>query len=513
MANESTSTQSQSQDALTDFGIIGGEWQTPAQRIKWGVHPLDDDTMHSVGLYSKEEIDSTRIDKFARFGRPINIPGRLNPGREYLFFVKPDLHICVPENYKPALQTLLAQSKNEEKKSQNPKTKQDEEQRKSLISDVAKVLNVVSHPVTTAKNFFSDAADAAKKYAKNTMDSVFDTFRWNKDDDQPSKRPSQPSENVCVYQFSNTVDSEYINSMKDDLWINPQLYSNGYFRNLIETHPDVVKQLQYSLDETNPFACILSGTSSGFLSLSSSSAKTLDTARTIFGNTYNYLQDSEASDNAQSFDVEFVDTKHLDVFNFFKAYNEYHIARKSGLVTPPSLDYYSYRRLHNAMGVYKFIVAEDMTTLLYWAYFWGVIPTSYPRDAFSDPSFNDGLTFAINFEAAFIDDLNPTILGNFNYLMGAKLLGKSPSGQEFKKIMNSPNSLKTLKDQLKTRELPIVKKKYSPPFTSNQKDPTSSTPAGSSIIIDGTLANGVLVIPERDDATNKLKKYKFQWYK
>jgi hypothetical protein len=59
-----------------------------------------------------------------------------------------------------------------------------------------------------------------------------------------------------------------------------------------------------------------------------------------------------------------------------------------------------------------------METIIYYAYFWGVFPTSCPRETFSDPLFNDGLTFSVSFKSAFMEDMNPIILKQFNKLMG-----------------------------------------------------------------------------------------------
>ena len=498
--------QPAAQQALKDFGIISQDSRTtetapdPKTFVQSTLSVLDDDTMHSVGLYSKEEIRSTRIDKFARFGRPLNIPGKLNPGREYLFFIKPDLHLCVPRESWTAVNmiNIFEKAKKEQEKEQKDK---------------------VNSTVETGKET-----------------TLFNTSVPNKD--EPRRKNNKDLEKLIqsqtVYDFTSFGLNPDIRPIPmGDFLMNPQIQHNGYFKNLLQSHPDVVRQLQYSLDPTNPFACILSGTASGFLSLSSSSAKTLDNSRTIFGNTYNYLQDSESSDNAQSFDIEFVDTKHLDVFNFFKAYNEYHIARKSGLITPPTMDYYRYRRLHNTMGVYKFVVDEDMSTILYWAYFWGVIPTSYPRDAFSDPTFNDGLTFSINFEAAFIDDLNPSILGNFNYLMGLKLLThpdsswddiiypknklkekisgtKELSIDRYKEIMiDNEAPIHTLQDLLQHRKLGVTMQKWTPEF----KDTigVSAIPSSHTTMIDGRLAGGALVVPVTNEQ-GRFSHYKLIWY-
>lgn len=294
---------------------------------------VTDDLMRSVGLYSKQEINSAKFSKFSRFGRVLDPYGRVNAGREYLFFVKPDLHICVPEG---------------------------------------------------------------------------------SDDEQ------------SVYSFSGvSAGSGYKSS--SGLRLNPQLDNMPYFRDLIDTHPNVVKELQYSISSDDPFGHLLSFTVNSSLQLDSSNARTIDNPSTINGVSYNYMVDSVGSDQSyEGISLEFIDDKDLNVYNFFKAYSEYHIARKSGLVTPPKMEYYTYKRLHNTMGCYKFIVAEDMETIIYYAYLWGMFPTSCPREAFSDPNFGDGLTFSVSFEAAFIEDMNPMVLYQFNKLMyNGALRGKN----------------------------------------------------------------------------------------
>lgn len=204
------------------------------------------------------------------------------------------------------------------------------------------------------------------------------------------------------------------------LTLNPQLDNNAYFRDLIMRHPEVVRELQYSAAtnvNSDPFSHLLSFSVSSNLDLPGSESSTLETGSTVFGTHLEYLKDSEASDENPSFSLEFVDTKDLDVYHFFKAYSEYQTARKGGLVTPPTMDYYRYKRTHNTMGIYKFLLAEDMETIIYYAYFWGVFPTSTPREAFAEPTFPEGLTFSVSFKSAFMEDMNPIILDQFNNLM------------------------------------------------------------------------------------------------
>ena len=63
------------------------------------------------------------------------------------------------------------------------------------------------------------------------------------------------------------------------------------------------------------------------LDLPSLSATTVSTPTNAFGTSYDYRWTSEASDDNHQFSLEFKDTKWLDVYNFFKAYEEYQIMK------------------------------------------------------------------------------------------------------------------------------------------------------------------------------------------
>ena len=340
-----------------------------------------------AGLYSAEEVDKIRFEKFSRFGRLLDPYGRVNEGREFLFFVKPDLHICKLDSNDKLLSKL--------KEQENIQSYLDSDEYKEDIMNGTIAIQKrqenknIYEKLFTADNFI---AQAYKPKSLAEVNSVYD---------------------LTKHLYPEPTEELSIKGLK----LNPQLYMNNYFDYFLQHNTRVAYELQYSLDRTQPFSHLLSASVNDTLSLDSSTSKTMEISTTLFGNSYHYLQDSEASDNQLSFNLEFVDNKNLDTYHFFKAYNEYHIARKAGLVTPPTLNYYRYKRLHNTMGIYKFVVGEDMETLLYWAYLWGVIPTSCPRDAFSNPQFSDGLTFSISFEAAFIDDMKISILEQFNSLM------------------------------------------------------------------------------------------------
>lgn len=366
---------------------------------------VSDTLMNSVGLYSKQDINRAKFSKFSRFGRVLDPYGRVNSGREYLFFVKPDLHICVPPG----------------------------------------------------------------------------------------------SDDQSVYSFSGVSPSSGYRS-SSGLVLNPQLDNTPYFRDLIDSHPKVIKELQYSVSSGDPFGHLLSFAVNSSLQLDSSNARTIDNPSTINGVSYNYMVDSVGSDQSyEGISLEFVDDKDLNVYHFFKAYSEYHIARKSGLVTPPKMEYYTYKRLHNTMGCYKFIVAEDMETIIYYAYLWGMFPTSCPREAFSDPSFGDGLTFSVSFEAAFIEDMNPMVLYQFNKLMLNGAL----------KSKNLKNWLPVLRQNRKSSDSGYdASIGYGGP---EQKVGNTTYFITSTDQIDGTLPVGAFV--DSGSLTGRTDgKYKLRWY-
>ena len=158
------------------------------------------------------------------------------------------------------------------------------------------------------------------------------------------------------------------------------------------------------------------------------------------------------------------------------------------------------------MGVYKFIVAEDMETIIYYAYLWGLFPTSCPREAFSDPNFSDGLTFSVNFEAAFIEDMNPTILYQFNKLMLNGAL----------KGVNKDKWLPVIKQNRKSDIISGISGNhgYDPSIgygSREQKVAGMNYQIGSTDQIDGTLPRGALV--DGRTINNEAKpKYRLRWY-
>lgn len=176
-----------------------------------------------------------------------------------------------------------------------------------------------------------------------------------------------------------------------------------------------IKMLQSSIDDTNPFNFLLQNMVKSNLEVPALDAESVDTPQNAFGVGYSYRGSSEASDDNPTFSLEFKDNKWLDVYYFFKAYEEYEKLKRHGVIRP-YMDHIIYKVIHDAFSIYKFIVGEDMETILYFGKYYGVIPMSLPRDVFGDTNFSDGLSYSINFKAAFYEDMIPDIIADFNAL-------------------------------------------------------------------------------------------------
>lgn len=231
------------------------------------------------------------------------------------------------------------------------------------------------------------------------------------------------------YLFFTKPDLHIVEPYSDIL--NEELKNQPYFVELKERYPDVISQLQESngIGDNGPFMALLSNTVNNTLDLQAISSSVIDNPQTIYGTSYNYRGWGYTSDEKVEFSLEFNDTKYLEVYNLFKAYEEYERLKHLGMVTPPNIDgadvvngksfnyYIRNRILHDQFSVYKFIVEDDGKTIIYYAKLWGVFIKSVPRDAFSEIKAENGITYSVDFEAAFIDDMNPVILQDFNKLV------------------------------------------------------------------------------------------------
>jgi len=200
--------------------------------------------------------------------------------------------------------------------------------------------------------------------------------------------------------------------------LNPDLAAtNPFWNDLNNRNPEVLYMLQSSMmqDKYGPFNNLLANMVQSNLDVPSVSADLIETSGNMYGTSYKYRGSSEGADDNHTFSLEFKDTKYLPVYNFFKAYELYEIAKHHGRVAPKA-EYIRHKVLHDQYSIYKFILDEDMETIIFYAKYYGVKSVNLPRDVFNSTTYDNGLSYSIDFEAAFVEDSNPYILGDFNEL-------------------------------------------------------------------------------------------------
>lgn len=197
--------------------------------------------------------------------------------------------------------------------------------------------------------------------------------------------------------------------------LQPFLETVPFWVDLKNNRNNTIRCLQYSRNKEDPFNHLLQNTVISNMDIPTLQAETIDTPQNMYGVGYSYRGSSESSDDCPEFSLEFKDSRYLDVYMFFKAYEEYETLKHHGVIKPS--DYYITRKiLHDQFAIYKFIVDDDMETIIYYGKMYGVIPKSLPRDVFSSPTFDSGLSYSIDFKAAFYEDMKPDILADFNKL-------------------------------------------------------------------------------------------------
>jgi hypothetical protein len=206
--------------------------------------------------------------------------------------------------------------------------------------------------------------------------------------------------------------------------IRDELRSYRYWTDLEEKYPDVLGCLQASKQITanevgtgviDPFNQLLANMVQSNIDVPGISAEMIETPSNMYGVNFQYRGSSEASDDGFEFSLEFKDTKYLPVYHFFKAYEEYERLKHHGIIGP-WIGHIQNRVLHDQYCIYKFLVDEDMETIIYYAKYYGVKSKSLPRDTFNNVNFDNGLSYSVDFNAAFVEDMNPEILADFNRL-------------------------------------------------------------------------------------------------
>lgn len=216
---------------------------------------------------------------------------------------------------------------------------------------------------------------------------------------------------------------EYLFFTKPDLQIldgvNGQLRSEvsnvPIFEYIYRYYPYILPQLQISADSnTRPFMNIMSNFVSSNLELPAiQAANDFESPQNIHGTKITFRNTSYASDDGYEFSLDFRDTKYLELYLLLKAYDEYENRKTYGQITVPH-SFVEEKIIHDQFSIYKFIVDEDFTSIIFWAKVTGAYPKNVPRDTFSDLQENGGIQYSVNFKGAFVEEMDYDLLTDFN---------------------------------------------------------------------------------------------------
>lgn len=211
---------------------------------------------------------------------------------------------------------------------------------------------------------------------------------------------------------------EYIFFTAPDL----QVYNNNLenrsrlFKEAFKRYPDVVSSLTFT--EGRPFVNLLSNYKRSNVDLPDINASNdYETSKNILGSSIFYRGTSYESDENAEFSVEFEDTKYLEVYMWFRLYDEYERMKHYGLITNINDKYVTGKILHDQMSMFKFIVGSDGESIIHYSKYYGVYPKNVPRSTFSDLPMDGNLKFTINFKASFVEDMDSNIIDDFNEIV------------------------------------------------------------------------------------------------
>ena len=229
-----------------------------------------------------------------------------------------------------------------------------------------------------------------------------------------------------------TNTKEYIFITKPDLClfdvngngVNPILSSNPFFVDAISRYTNMAKQLQSSVSAGDgPFMNVLSNSVTSSLDIPGITAEDIETGGNIMGTRMSYRGTSYKSDVGTDFNLEFEDTKYLDIYMLFKMYDEYEKLKWNAALdfskcgTDRWQNYIINKVLHDQVSIYKFVVAEDGYRIIYWARITGCYPNSIPRDAFGDMSGGGPQKLTVGWKGHFVRDMDPVIIYQFNQIV------------------------------------------------------------------------------------------------
>jgi len=197
---------------------------------------------------------------------------------------------------------------------------------------------------------------------------------------------------------------------------------NTYLSYLKEFEPNLLKQLSYgssvddSIKSSSPFVKILSNK---FKSMESrdTMARSKQFNETFYGHKQIVPTSYLDSINGDQFTITYSETSDLHITKLHKIWLEYMENIRRGNFSPAQSTFHK-RYIDFYSSVYYFVVDFDGETIKFFAKYTGVAPLNIPYNVHSVtvPETPGGVELNCNYVYCYKEDMDPTILFDFNYV-------------------------------------------------------------------------------------------------
>lgn len=203
--------------------------------------------------------------------------------------------------------------------------------------------------------------------------------------------------------------------------LRPEFEQTPYFYNLYRTgYIHVISDLCYgggSMSDSCPFFHILTNRITSNIDIPDIAVDELETAQNMWGTKIIYPKTSMSSDENLDFTCEFEDTKYLEIYHTFKAWDLYRQGKWWGIFSPDE-KYTLNKILYDQISVFKFVLANDGETILHYSKWTGCFPKTISRSSFSDIPREGPLKINVGFKlSGWYEDMEPNIISDFNKLI------------------------------------------------------------------------------------------------
>lgn len=207
-----------------------------------------------------------------------------------------------------------------------------------------------------------------------------------------------------------------LNIFKQNGDLNDVLVNNNYFSGAVLSNKRSLQALQdtniYVNNRHPTWNYLLSNQVSSNLDMPSIQAEMTQHNQNLYGISQSFRDSTRSNEYSFDHSLEFNDTTDHDVYQFFKAYNEYcNLEYERDLI--PHKQYLLYPSRYKEFSIYK-IVVNDFNKIIYYGKHIGVTIKGLPMDSMNDHENRTKITIPLH--TFHVIEFNPYILTEINIL-------------------------------------------------------------------------------------------------